>query len=100
MAVDKPISALTALVGGQIPLDPNTLIEIAWPDVGQPTGFGSYKCKLSELQASLSSGGSLFTAEDTTTISSADQDNGHQFVAVNKLRVDLLKNPGFNRGFK
>lgn len=100
MAVNKPISSLNAVIGGMLPLDPNTLIEIAWPDVGSPTGFSSYKCTLAQLQSSLSSGGALFTAEDASTIASADQDNGHEFVAINKLRADISARVGFNKGFK
>lgn len=100
MAVKKPISLLNPVTGGMIPLNPATLIEIAWPDVGAPTGYSSFKCTLAQLQSSLSSGGALFTGEDTTSISAADQDNGHEFVAVEKLKVDLLKTPSFKRGFK
>jgi hypothetical protein len=94
MSVKKPISLLNPITGGMLPLDPDTLIEIAWPDPSQPTGYASFKLKLSELQTSLTVGGDLFTAEDGSTITSADQDNGHNFVAVEKLREDLRINKG------
>lgn len=101
IAIKKPISDLAALIGGMVPLDPNTLIEIAWPDVTQPTGYGSYKCKLSELNASLASGGAgaMWTAEDSTFIIAADQGNGYGFVPISKIRQDLKQEPGFSAGF-
>lgn len=82
-----------------LPLPPTTLIEISYPDGASPTGFSSFMCTLAQLQSSLSSGGALFTAEDTTTISASDQDNGHEFVAVEKLRADLETEGGFGKGF-
>lgn len=97
--IDKPISLLDPVTGGMIPLNPATLIEIAYPDGASPTGYSSFSCTLAQLQSSLSSGGALFTAEDTTTISAADQDNGHEFVAVEKLRMDLETEGGFGKGF-
>lgn len=96
MAVKKPISLLNPITGGMLPLDPDTLIEIAWPDALAPTGYSSFKLKLSELQTSLSVGGDLFNAEDGSTITATDEDNGHNFVAVEKLRCDLASTGPFS----
>lgn len=99
MAVDKPISQLNPVGGGDIPLDPNTLVEIAIPDGTQPTGYRSHKVTLTDLASGLagSGGGPVYIAKDLSTI--PIYDSGYQFIPTGKLMADLRRGGKFSGRF-
>lgn len=99
MAVDKPISALNPVGGGDVPLDANTLIEIAIPDVLQPTGYRSHKVTLTDLIASLGGGGTgpVYIAKDLSTI--PIYDSGYQYIPTGKLMADIRRSGKFSSKF-
>jgi hypothetical protein len=100
---DKPISYLNPVPLIDLPLNPNTLVEIAIPDVGEPTGFRSHKVKFSDLVTSIGAGGGgglIYIAKDTTSI--PIYDSGYQEIPVGKLLGDFnIKKFGgsFGKGF-